>query len=201
MGNIVGGLIGGVGSLLGGSSAKSNDLTGYNYLNNNVANQTVQANTPSAVTSENANLGSQTGVANNVNSLLTSDQTNSPAFQNYLNSTGYKFQLGQGTSAIDQNAASKGLVNSGATAKALTAYGQNLAGSTFNNYLGQLNTNAGQYGSAASGFGTQVGQGLTAGGQVGSAGTSGGTSAGSATGTGTQSFFNSLGTAASLIPF
>lgn len=60
------------------------------------------------------------------------------AFNNYLNSTGYQFQLGQGQDAIASSAAARGLLNSGATAKALTKFGQNLASTTFNNYLSQL---------------------------------------------------------------
>lgn len=40
---------------------------------------------------------------------------------------GYQFQLSQGTQAIDRSAASQGLLNSGATGKALAQYGQGLA--------------------------------------------------------------------------
>jgi hypothetical protein len=46
---------------------------------------------------------------------------------------GYQFQLGQGVQAIDRSAASHGLLNSGATGKALAQYGQGLAQS----YSGQ----------------------------------------------------------------
>lgn len=60
------------------------------------------------------------------------------AFQGYQGSTGYQFQLGQGLNAINSNAAAKGLMGSGGTAKALEQYGQNLASTTFNNYLTQL---------------------------------------------------------------
>lgn len=60
------------------------------------------------------------------------------AFNNYLGSTGYQFQLKQGQNAVGSSAASKGLLNSGATAKALDKYGQGLASTSFNNYFGQL---------------------------------------------------------------
>lgn len=60
------------------------------------------------------------------------------AFNNYLGSTGYQFQLGQGQDAVNSNMAARGLLNSGATGKALTKYGQNLASTTFNNYLNRL---------------------------------------------------------------
>lgn len=60
------------------------------------------------------------------------------AFKRYLDSTGYQFQLGQGQDAITTSAASRGLLRSGGTAKALTKYGQDLASTTFNNYLAQV---------------------------------------------------------------
>jgi hypothetical protein len=60
------------------------------------------------------------------------------AFNKYLGSTGYNFALNQGTNAITSNAASRGLLDSGATGKALEGYGQNLGSQYFNNYLTQL---------------------------------------------------------------
>lgn len=65
------------------------------------------------------------------------------AFQNYLNSTGYQFQLGQGQQAINQGYAAKGALQSGAALKALQTYGQNTATGFFNNYLNQLQTQQG----------------------------------------------------------
>jgi hypothetical protein len=60
------------------------------------------------------------------------------AFQNYLNSTGYQFQMDQGTSAINQGYAAGGTLQSGAALKALQTYGQNTGKAYFNDYLGQL---------------------------------------------------------------
>jgi hypothetical protein len=51
---------------------------------------------------------------------------------------GYQFQMGQGVQALDRSAASKGLLNSGAQGKALTAYGQGLGSSYLQNYVGGL---------------------------------------------------------------
>lgn len=76
-------------------------------------------------------------------------------FQNYLNSTGYQFQLGEGQRAIASSNATKGLLNSGATLKALNKYGQGVASQSFNNYLGQL--------------GDVANRGLTAGNAIGGA--------------------------------
>jgi hypothetical protein len=152
MGSIIGGLIGGVGSLLGGQSAKSNAMTGYNYLTGQRGQPGVTSIANNAVASNNAEaqlLGTAPVQAGTKN-----------GFNNYLNSTGYQFQKDQGTSAITGSTAAKGILNSGSSAKALQTYGQNTAAGSFNNYLTQLNT--------------QTGQGLTASGQIGQAGTQGG---------------------------
>lgn len=160
MGGIIGGVIGAAGSLLGASSAKTNDLTGYNYL----SGQRPQLGAGAmgyAQRGDAANLASSQllGVT------PITDQTKS-GFANYLNSTGYNFQRDQGTAAITGSAAARGILNSGATAKALTKYGNDLASTSFNNYLTQLNA--------------QSAEGLTATGQIGAAGTDGGKAAGSA---------------------
>lgn len=152
MGNIVGGLIGGIGSLVGGQSAKHNDLTGFNYL---TGKNGVQPIANSGVAANNTASALLNGTAN-------PQQTN--AFNTYLNSTGYSFQKKQGTNAITGNASTRGLLNSGGTAKALTQFGQGNAGNYFNDYLSQL--------------GGLTGRGLTASGQIGSAGTAGGINAG-----------------------
>lgn len=111
--------------LFGGSKNKSQSNSynqAYNYLNGALS---------PAVSAGAGAIGAE-------NQLLTSDQSNSPAFQNYLNSTGYNFQLKQGDQAITNNAAVKGMLNSGATAKALTNYNQGQAGTAYQNYLGDL---------------------------------------------------------------
>lgn len=60
---------------------------------------------------------------------------------------GYKFQLEQGTNAIDQNAAATGSLLSGNTGKALTDYGQGLASTDYGNLYNQaLNTYMTNYG-------------------------------------------------------
>lgn len=199
MGDIVGGIIGGIGSLFGGNSASKKEdeaaktaMTGYNYLASNPLINSAQSNATSAMKSQDQVLQSGANSAGNaqnvngtVNQLLTSDQTQNPAFQNYLNSTGYKFQLQQGQDAINSNSAAKGLLNSGATAKALTSYGQNLGSNYFNTYLGQLNTNAQQQDANANtftnvgqGYNQLVGQGLQAALGTGQAGTTAGNNAG-----------------------
>ena len=60
------------------------------------------------------------------------------AFSNFRNSTGYQFGLDQGSQAITGSNAAKGLLNSGATAKALSQFGQNYANTQYQNYLNPM---------------------------------------------------------------
>lgn len=169
MGASIGGIIGGVGSLLGGSAAQSQDLTGYNYL---AGNQAISQAQTAGTAGSQATQGTQGAEAQLLGTQPVQQGTTN-AFNNYLNSTGYQFQLGQGTSAITGSAAARGILNSGSTAKALTNYGQNLASTTFNNYLGQLGgLNSQQQGSAN--------LGVNAAEATGAAGTTGGGNAGAA---------------------
>lgn len=77
-------------------------------------------------------------------------------FDRYKDASGYEFIMDSGQDAISGNAAARGLLNSGATAKALTKFGQNTASQFYNNYLDRL-----------LGLSTQ---GIQAGGLLGSAG-------------------------------
>jgi len=77
--------------------------------------------------------GPATGPATPTNSL-----TPQAAFQNYLGSTGYQFQVDQGNQAINQGYAASGTLQSGAALKALQTYGQNTATGFFRDYLGLL---------------------------------------------------------------
>jgi hypothetical protein len=71
------------------------------------------------------------------------------AFQDFLGSTGYQFQLDQGARALTARKATQGLLNSGSTLKALQDYGQNTARSAYGGYLGQLDTLANRGANAA----------------------------------------------------
>jgi hypothetical protein len=56
---------------------------------------------------------------------------------------GYQFQLQQGTQAVDRNLAAQGLLQSGAAGKELQQFGQGLAGSYAQQYVGGLQSLAG----------------------------------------------------------
>lgn len=87
------------------------------------------------------------------------------ALSNFREGIGYQDQLKQGTDAIAGNAAVRGNLNSGATLKGITNYGQNLANQSLMQFLGLAQ------GAAAGG--QQAALGTTA------AGTSGGSTAAS----------------------
>lgn len=175
MGSIVGGIVGGVGSLFGSNKASSQDLTGFNYLTGKNGTQPF-VNTGNAANTEEGNLLGLNGAAGTA--------AGNQALGNYLNSDQYNFALNQGTRAVTGSAAARGLLNSGATAKVLTQYGQGLAGQQFGNYLGSVQ-NLGQ-------------QGLTAAGQIGEAGTTGGVNAGSQTANPNGPFASAVGLGSSL---
>jgi hypothetical protein len=178
MGDIVGGIFGYMGAK---SAAKAQvqaaqiaaqaALTGFNWL----TGPGFKYEEPYLDTGI-AGLQNVQGANNAIAQLLgvqpITDQTNN-AFTNYLNSTGYNFQLNQGINAINASAAAKGLLQSGGTAKALSQYGQNLASTTFGNYLQQLTNLAGS-------SQNQAAMGQTALAQIGGAGSMGGGNASAA---------------------
>lgn len=173
MGSVIGGIIGGVGSIIGANQqaraaerASQAALTGYNYLTRGPGGQAVNQYIGAGTDA----LAGQQNTQNMQAQLLGAapiEQGTQNAFNRYKDSTGYQFQLNEGSNAITGNAASRGLLQSGATAKALTQYGQGIAGQTFNNYLAQLGGLNSQQGATA-----QMGQNAL--GQVASAGAAGG---------------------------
>lgn len=106
-------------------------------------------------------LGSTAQGTGDISSLLTqllTGQGGSQALQQYQNSSGFQNQLDMGSRAITDNAAAKGLLQSGSTGQALEGYGTQLANQNYNSYLSNL-LGAGQLGVSAA-------NGITAAGQV-----------------------------------
>jgi hypothetical protein len=60
------------------------------------------------------------------------------AFNRYLDSTGYKFQMAQGVDALNTNAANRRLLNSGSNLKNISNFGQKMGQQYFNSFLAQL---------------------------------------------------------------
>jgi hypothetical protein len=72
------------------------------------------------------------------------------AFDQFRNSTGYQFRLGQGMDAVNSGYAGAGTLKSGAAMKAINDYGQNMASGEFANYMGMLGNQQGVGFNAAS---------------------------------------------------
>jgi hypothetical protein len=74
------------------------------------------------------------------------------ALQTLQNTPGYQFQKQQGDDAINAQAAATGMNASGNQALALAKFNQGLAGTTYNNYVSQLQPYLGASNSAAGGI-------------------------------------------------
>jgi hypothetical protein len=85
------------------------------------------------------------------------------AFQKYLDSTGYQFNLDQGLDAVAQSKAASGLLGSGSLVKALDAYGTGLADQYGQQYVGDLQNEVSTGAGAANAL---AGQGQAYAGQV-----------------------------------
>lgn len=147
------------GAALGGIVSSSNNKSAANsataaseratLANNALARETRDINTATF-----APIVAQGGVATSyINQLLGIAQPQQPGqfggnalapgaaqsgFDAFRQSTGYDFRVNEGNRAITNNAAVNGMLNSGATLKALNRFGQNQASGEFNNYLNTL---------------------------------------------------------------
>lgn len=90
---------------------------------------------------------------------------------------GYQFSLQQGLKAVNQSGAARGLLNSGATIRNATQFGQGLAQSTLGDYLSRLGglANLGESagsitGNTGASAGANIGNSLLAGGSAAGAG-------------------------------
>lgn len=135
MGKVIGGLVGGLGSLFTGkeqgrryerAGRKSDEFLagGQDYLTNESGLSGYRDYGAGASDIEAGLLG------------IGGDPAASRAsFDNYLGSAGYNFQLGEGINAINANAAARGKLNSGDTLKETQRFGQGLAGNYLNQFL------------------------------------------------------------------
>ena len=84
-------------------------------------------------------------------------QTGQADFSNFFQSPDYQFALQQGTQALNNSSAAKGMLQSGNYLKDLTSFGQGLATQNFGNYVNQLMQLSSLGQNAASGQGNQIG--------------------------------------------
>lgn len=111
-----------------------------------------------------------------------SPQGNRNAFMEmFKTDPGYNFRMQQGVQALDRSAAQRGMLHSGAQAKAITGFGQDLGSQEYGNFYNRLSalagvgqtatTATGQFGAnAAQGAGNSILQGANAAGQIRSSG-------------------------------
>lgn len=153
--------MGGIGrALFGGSKNKSSSGNhAFGQIRDLLSGNVIQGNSAMSTLGALLGIGGNKGAAD-------------AAYTNYLNSSGYQSMMKSGQDAITGSAATKGLLRSGATGKALTNFGQKLGSEKFNEFLGQL-TGLGQYGlnsantiTAAGQYGT--GSGTSSGGIINS---------------------------------
>lgn len=85
----------------------------------------------------------------------------------YRQDPGYQFRLSEGQNALERSAAARGSLNSGATLKALTRYGQNVASEEFGNAYNRFNSDRDRRFNRLASI---AGVGQTANAQVGAAG-------------------------------
>jgi hypothetical protein len=141
-------------------------LTNYGAANA-AGNQALQTNYAAALAPFTQNLqATQTGQQGLLNALGLGGQAgNQSAMTALQNTPGYQFQLQQGDNAITSQDAASGKTGSGNEGIALSNYNQGLAGTTYNNYISQLQPFLGAAGNAASGAGavnTGLGSALNA---------------------------------------
>lgn len=124
-------------------STGTNESTGSSQSYNRAYDPTIGAIGKQATTGSNASdfLSALLGVSGG-------DQQNA-AFHNYQASTGYQAGLNQGIDGIVGSNAAKGLLNSGATGKAINLFGQNYANSKFQDYANNLQSLIGNGNSVA----------------------------------------------------
>lgn len=151
--SIVGSLLGGVSSVVGGvlganaagdaasveqkGAQQAQSLEYKNQQDALAAQQDALKNITAANQPYQA-LGSTS--ANHLADLVSKGFT-APTLADVENTPGYQFTLGQGTKAIDENAAANGTLLTGQTGKALTDYGQGLASTTYQqDFQNALNT-------------------------------------------------------------
>lgn len=124
-------------SMLGSSSESSSSGESYNlsypYLKSALA----------------GSVSSGTSALSTLSNALSGGAGASSAYDAYKKSTGYQSQINSGVNAITSSQATKGLLNSGATAKAVQSSASNIAQQNYSSYLSQLASTAGLGMSAA----------------------------------------------------
>lgn len=156
-GSLLGGLLGGIGSLFGGDStkkaAKANRQALDNYLNQGTAaidaGNTAAQGYLGGVGDLWKQLANESGGLSGLNLYgdalgVNGAEGNARAQQAFTADPGYQFQLDQGIDALNRSAAARGQLNSGQTGLDTLKFSQGLADSTYQNWLNNLSGFSGQ---------------------------------------------------------
>lgn len=150
-GSLLGGLLGGVGSLFGGSATKK--AAGLNkreldkYLNQGTSYIDAGADTASGYLTDVgdlwSNLAQESGGLSGLNLYgdalgVNGADGRSRATNAFQSSPGYEFQLGQGLDALERRASAQGRLSSGQTGLDTINYATGLANQDYNNWLSNL---------------------------------------------------------------
>jgi hypothetical protein len=130
------GILGAGASIIGAhdaSSAASNAAAQNNALQEQIYNSNKGLEQPFI----DSGYGAQTEL-NGFLGLGGDPKATHAAFQKYLDSTGYQFNLNQGMGAVANSKAASGLLGSGSLVKSLDAFGTGLADSYGQQYVGNL---------------------------------------------------------------
>ena len=137
----LGGLTGG-GAVLGAKSARKGAkkaaaaIQGAADKNNALAGQVYQETTNALAPY--AQQGNPAGTQINAMLGLNGTPAQTQGFDQFRNSTGYQFRLGEGMDALNSGYAGAGVLQSGAALRGAQEYGQNFASNEFGNYVGLL---------------------------------------------------------------
>jgi hypothetical protein len=82
--------------------------------------------------------GNPAGTQMNAMLGLSGQQAQTQGFDQFRNSTGYRFRLGEGMDALNSGYAGAGVLQSGAALRGAQEYGQNFASNEYNNYMQML---------------------------------------------------------------
>ena len=139
----IGGIVGGLSSIFGGNKTEKKSAAasrlGFDYLRNNPLVGEAQGFGSDALGRADTAAGLQSALLGLGGDQEAADR----AFSTYRDSTGYDFRLGQGMDAIEGSRAARGILNSGATAKELNSFAQNMASEEYSRYLDQLSRREG----------------------------------------------------------
>ncbi|TPM37052.1 hypothetical protein [Mesorhizobium sp. B2-3-2] len=163
-GDLLGGLLGGIGSLFGGSATKKAAAANNKALDGYLKSGTAAIDTGQQQAQDYlggvgnlwSNLAKESGGLSGLNLLgdalgVNGAAGNANATSAFQTSPGYEFQQQQGIDALNRSAAARGQLNSGQTGLDTLTFSQGLANNEYQNWLNSLSGFSGQQGNIYTG--------------------------------------------------